>query len=527
MGEIGFGSKSKSVHVLHQDASQGKVMKIVHVHPKEASRQKAVFLPLFQKETLGREGLFSYFPEKIKRVLNEFAKKEFTGEEGETKSLWLSEERQRIILFGLGEKSKWNERKNPILPRQLVRYAKKEKISEFASPLPLARNTDVAEAASSFAANAVMADYEHNRYRTAPKEGWPEIRRINLFGEKNNLPAMEKGIAQGIIVGEETNLARELANTPGGDMTPRHLAEAAKRAGRKAGFRVKILDERAIKKLGMGGVLGVAKGSAEKPRFIILEYLKGAKAQKPLVLVGKGVTFDTGGLNLKPEHGIYEMHMDMSGGAAVIHGMAAIARLKLPINLVGLIPAVENMPSGSSYRPGDVLKTMSGKTIEVLNTDAEGRVILSDALYYGTKYKPGLMIDFATLTGAAHVALGNYASALFYNREKLAPKLVEVGRRSGDYVWPLPLWDEYLPEIKGTFGDLANIGKGDRYGGAIHGAKFLEQFVGETPWAHVDIAPKMTTVESEHLAKGASGVGVRYIVELAKDYPELLKTLTK
>lgn len=217
------------------------------------------------------------------------------------------------------------------------------------------------------------------------------------------------------------------------------------------------------------------------------------------------------------------MHMDMSGGAAVIHGMAAVARLKLPINVVGLIPAVENMPSGSSYRPGDLLKTMSGKTIEVLNTDAEGRVILADALWYGaTKYKPELMVDFATLTGAAQAALGKYLSALFTNKPELNQKLVEIGMKSGDYVWPMPLWDEYLENVKGTFGDWANAGKQGTGGGAINGAKFLEQFVGKTTWAHLDIAPRMTTIESEYLAKGASGVGVRYIVELAKNYPGII-----
>lgn len=218
--------------------------------------------------------------------------------------------------------------------------------------------------------------------------------------------------------------------------------------------------------------------------------------------------------------------MDMSGGATVIHGLAAIARLKLPINAVGIIPAVENMTSGSSYRPGDLLKSMSGKTIEVLNTDAEGRIILADALWYGaTKYKPGLLIDFATLTGAAHVALGNYASALFTNDQKLQEKLIEVGLQSGDYVWPLPLWDEYLTEIKGNFGDIANDSE-NKYGGAIHGAKFLEQFINNTPFVHVDIAPRMTTTKSEYLAKGASGVGVRYITELAKCYSEILNPKT-
>ncbi len=177
------------------------------------------------------------------------------------------------------------------------------------------------------------------------------------------------------------------------------------------------------------------------------------------------------------------------------------------------------MPSGSSYRPGDLLKTMSGKTIEVLNTDAEGRVILSDALYYGaTRYKPGFMLDLATLTGAAHVALGNYTSAVFTNRETTLEKLEEIGKNSGDYVWRLPLWDEYFTEIKGTFGDIANAGRGDRYGGAIQGAKFLEQFVANTPWAHLDIAPRMVAVEGDFLSKGATGVGVRYIIELAKEY---------
>jgi leucyl aminopeptidase len=217
-----------------------------------------------------------------------------------------------------------------------------------------------------------------------------------------------------------------------------------------------------------------------------------------------------------------DMHMDMSGGAAVIHGMAAVARMHLPVNIVGLVPAVENMPSGTSYRPGDLLKTMSGKTIEVLNTDAEGRVILSDALYYGaTKYKPGFMADFATLTGAAHVALGSHVSAVFSNREKALEKLEEIGKKSGDYVWRLPLWDEYLTEIKGVFGDIANAGRADRYGGAIQGAKFLEQFVENTPWAHLDIAPRMIAVDGEFLSKGATGVGVRYIVELAREYPNL------
>ncbi len=456
-------------------------------------------------------------PKDTKRIVLRFAEKEFRGEAGETKSLWLSKgPTEHVVLFGLGEEAKWNERTSHILPRRFVQYARTAKLDEFA----VAFKPDLMRR---FVINSLMADFEFTKYKERPKGGWPSIKTIYLGLPEKEITSAKQKISEELAVGEEVNKCRELANTPGGDMTPTRLAEAASLCGKESGITVKILDEKKMTELGMGGVLGVAKGSSEKPKFIIMEHMRGLKNQKPLVLIGKGVTFDTGGLNLKPESAIYEMHMDMSGGAAVIHGIAAIARLGLSINVIGLVPAVENMPSGSSYRPGDLLKTMSGKTIEVLNTDAEGRVILSDALYYGAKnYKPGLMVDLATLTGAAHVALGNYCSAVFTNRDNVLEKLVDVGKKSGDYVWPLPLWDEYLPEIKGTFGDIANVGKGDRWGGAIHGAKFLEQFVVDTPWAHIDIAPRMTSVESDYLAKGATGVGVRYIVELAKQYPALL-----
>ena len=507
---------------------------VIPVTYQEAARQKNIFLPLFKKESPAKEEFFSHLPESIRTAVLKLAKEEFRGEEGETKSAWFPRGNiKRIKLFGFGDKTKWNYRKEPLVARHYVRYAKEERINEFVTPFAKSLGRTKKEGASIFAANALMADFEFNQYKEKPKEGWPEVKTIYLAASQKDLTEIGTGIKEGLIIGEETNNCRELANTPGGDMTPEVLAQNARQTARKNGLRVKILGGKDLKKLGMGGILGVSKGSVEKPRFIILEYLHGprnpasaktsAGKQKPLVLVGKGVTFDTGGLNLKPSASIYEMHMDMSGGAAVIHGLAAIARLKLPINAVGIVPAVENMTSGSSYRPGDLLKSMSGKTIEVLNTDAEGRIILADALWYGAiKYKPGLLIDFATLTGAAHAALGSYCSALLTNREDLFEKLIEVGKKSGDYVWPLPLWDEYLSEIKGNFGDIANDSE-SRYGGAIHGAKFLEQFINNTPFAHIDIAPRMTAAKSEYLAKGASGVGVRYIVELAKQYSNLIK----
>ncbi len=493
-------------------------MKIKTTTPQDTCRAQNLFIALFQQHPLAQEEFFSHLPQATQKKLDAFAKKGFKGEETETKSLWFGDGMpEHIVLFGLGERNAWNERKAPLIARRMVQYAKREKISEF----NLSKSHFHRNDAKIFSTNALMAHFEYTHHKTPPPEGWPEVKIIYYVAENKEHLEIQKGIQEGTIIGEEVNRCRALANTPGSDMTPGVLAEEAVRVGKKNHINVKILDEPAIKRLGMGGVLGVARGSTEKPKFIILEYLKGARGQKPLVLAGKGVTFDTGGINLKSEQSMYEMHMDMSGGAAVIHGIAAIARLKLPINVIGLIPAVENMPSGSSYRPGDILKSLSGKTIEVLNTDAEGRIILADALTYGLRYKPGLMADFATLTGAAHVALGNYCSALFTNRDSLTEKLIEVGLQSGDYVWPLPLWEEYLADIKGTFGDIANIGKQDRYGGAIHGAKFLEQFVENTPWAHLDIAPRMTSPDGEYLAKGASGVGVRYIVELAQHYQEL------
>jgi leucyl aminopeptidase len=249
-----------------------------------------------------------------------------------------------------------------------------------------------------------------------------------------------------------------------------------------------------------------------------MEYLKGPKGEQPIVICGKGVTFDTGGLQLKPSNAIYEMHMDMSGGASTIHTLASLARLKVKKNVIGLVPAVENMPSGSSYRPGDVLKTITGKTIEVLNTDAEGRVILADALGYAQKYKPRLVIDLATLTGAAMVALGHRASALFTTEDDVAERMGVAGELSGDFVWRMPLWEEFETEIKGAFGDVANLGKHDRMGGAATAAAFLWQFIKGYPWVHVDIAPRMTAVEGDHFAKGSIGAGVQLLVQFIRNY---------
>ena len=435
-----------------------------------------------------------------------------------------------LLCIGVGEERAFTHRKSILAMRRVILAAKQEKSKEVELYLDdfLPRISDgisltPEETAEAVALQLELANFDFTSYKTPPKGGWVHVEKATVV-----VPSLKASIANAVKRGkfssEEINKPRALSNTPGGDMTPAILAAAAKRAAKGKGMRVTIFNERKIKSLKMGGVLGVSKGSAERPRFIVVSYLKGKKSEKPVVLVGKGVTFDTGGLNLKSSDHIYDMHMDMSGGAAVIHTIAALARLRVKKNLIGLIPAVENMPSGSSYHPGDLLRTMGGKTIEVLNTDAEGRVILSDALEYAKRYAPRLVIDIATLTGAACVALGQRASALFTTDQKFEKLLRDTGEKTGDYVWPLPLWEEYEEEIRGTFGDFANLGK-TRYGGAITGAVFLWQFTKNSsgkgqayPWVHLDIAPRMTTIDGEYLAKGAAGAPVSLLVRLLQNF---------
>ncbi len=373
-----------------------------------------------------------------------------------------------------------------------------------------------------------MADFEFVAYKKRPEDGFSFVEDATVTGAP---ASAERGMRRGAIVGEEVNACRTLANTPGKDMTPEILLAAARKAVRGTSVSVKALGRAEMKKLGMGAVLGVAQGSVEEPKFIILEYKGGAapsarsarsgrskQSQRPIVLIGKGVTFDSGGLNIKPGDSMLEMHMDMSGGAAVIHAIALAARLKVPANVVGLIPAVENMPSGSATRPGDIVKSLSGRTIEILNTDAEGRVILADAITYAKRYDPSLVVEASTLTGASLTALGLHASALMSTDEVLEKRLIEQGEESGDYLWPFPMWEEYEDMVKGNFGDVANIpaSGNTRYAGVIGGGMFLREFAKDLscPFAHLDIAPRMTASPHEHLAKGAIGTPVRLFLKI-------------
>jgi leucyl aminopeptidase len=271
-----------------------------------------------------------------------------------------------------------------------------------------------------------------------------------------------------------------------------------------------------MEKIGMGAILGVARGSLEPPRFIILEYGRARKGRRPIVLVGKSITFDSGGISLKPSEKMEQMKDDMSGGAAVLGALRAIAQLKLPLHVVGLLPATENMPSGTAIKPGDILKSLSGKTIEVINTDAEGRLCLADALTYAARYKPEAIIDLATLTGACVVALGNYAIGVMSRSPELMERIKRAGERSGERVWELPLWEEYNEQIKSDIADLKNVG--GRGAGSITAGLFLHKFVGDYPWVHLDIAgTAWIETDRPYCPKGATGVGVRLLVEYLSD----------
>lgn len=424
----------------------------------------------------------------------------------------------KIIEIGIGLQKLPTIRQLRIVARRIIIFAKHHQIRKFSINFSEFRfahlNINDRDLAELLAVNFEMANFEFIVYKTPPAEGWSFVEEIIVEGADSK--EIKEGFKRGQIIGEEVNQCRTLANTPGGEMTPKLLALQAKKIVKHKGIKVIVLGKRDIEKLHMGGMLGVSRGSAEDPQFIVLEYAGTSnKKDKPIVLIGKGVTFDTGGINLKPSEAVVDMHMDMSGGAAVIHAVALASRLGIKKRVVGLIPAVENMPSGSSYRPGDVLYSMSGRTIEVLNTDAEGRIILADALTYAKRFNPRVVIDIATLTGAAMVALGQKCSALFTDDEKLESEIRAAGEDAGDYVWPLPLWKEYEDDVKGTFGDLVNTGK-SRYGGAIAAAAFLHQFAKDLscPWAHIDMAPRMTAMEGECLSKGAAGTPVRLLIKL-------------
>jgi leucyl aminopeptidase len=375
-------------------------------------------------------------------------------------------------------------------------------------------SADLAQAA---AEGLTLAEFHAGRYKTddpppAAAPSWTVVASDEVDGAR---AMAELAVARGRILGECSNLARELSNEPGNVLPPREFARRATALASEVGIATEILDEVQIEKLGMGLLLGVARGSAEPPRVMVFRYdPPGAPKTPVLGLVGKGITFDTGGISIKPAEKMEQMKDDMAGGAAVACAMRAIALLKAPMRVIGVVPTAENMPGGKAIRPGDVLTSASGKTVEVINTDAEGRLILGDGLWYARQLGATHLVDVATLTGAVVVALGKVTSGIFGTPDAWVERVRAVANRAGDRAWPLPVFDDYKDQIKSEIADLMNTG--GRAAGSITAAMFLKEFVGDLPWAHLDIAGTAWADEAKpYLPKGPSGVAVRTLANLA------------
>ena len=418
---------------------------------------------------------------------------------------------ERILALGLGSKSGFGRKQyrralNAAFTalaktgaRDAISYLSLETVSD-ADSYALARG------AAEVAGNSAYRIPDHKTTGKRPKS---TLTKFGVATDRSNRSSVERGLEHGRGIVAGMSLMRDLANQPANVCTPSYLANAAKNLAREhRSIKVRVLNEAECRQLKMGSFLSVTAGTDEPARLIVLEYNGGERGEAPVVLVGKGVTFDTGGISLKPPPGMDEMKFDMSGAASVLGTFKALAELELPINVVGVVPACENMPSGRATKPGDVVKSMSGQTIEVLNTDAEGRLILCDAITYARRFKPDTIIDIATLTGACVIALGSHLSGLFSNDESLSEELVEAGKRSEDRAWPMPIGEEYAEGLKSNFADFANVA--GREGGAITAACFLAKFTEGLRWAHLDVAGTAYQGGSQ---KGSTGRPVPLLVD--------------
>ena len=416
---------------------------------------------------------------------------------------------ERVLFAGAGKAAQFDAAAARKLAGIAVRHLKAKSVKRVAFAFDGAHADAVVE-------GAILANFDPDRYRTANDK--KSIDEVAVVAE-GAADGVQAAAERGRIVAEAQNLTRELVNEPANRLTPRLLAEAAQKMAAAHGLECEILERPQMEKLGMGALLGVAQGSAEPPALIVIRYRPqtAAKSSAHLGLVGKGVTFDTGGISIKPAEGMEKMKYDMGGGAAMIGAMQAIAQLKAPIPVTAFIPAVENMPGSRAQRPGDIVTAMSGKTVEVINTDAEGRLILADALTYARRQGCTHLVDAATLTGAIVVALGHVHIGLFANDDAMRDRVLAASRAEGERAWAMPLDEDYKDYLKSAFADLANVG--GRWGGAITAAWFLKEFAEDTPWVHLDIAgTAWLDDEKPWLAKGPTGVPVRTLVRLAEGW---------
>lgn len=470
------------------------------------------------------EGTIRYIDDLLEGAITDIIKAgDFTGKLNQTLLLYTHNKikSKRLLLVGLGKREEFS--------LETVRSAS-GKVALQVRNLSLPSYTALLHGEDSglpietlvqaLVEGTELALYTFNRFKTEIEKMPKEVKELTIFVQKDDDIALaQKGFAVAKIICEATKLARDLSNAPSNDVTPQALAEVAKSIAERYSLEYEVLERSDMEKLGMGGLLAVSSGSQQPPKMIIMKY-KGDEESLPIVLVGKAVTFDSGGISIKPSERMEEMKYDKSGGAAVIATIQAVAELKLPINVIGIVPATENLPSGSAYKPGDVLRHYGGKTSEVISTDAGGRLILADAIAYATNYKPQAIIDIATLTGACVIALGTHASGMLTNDQNLGKKVIDAAESSGERVWQLPLWKDYSEQIRSEIADMKNTG--GRAGGAITAAAFLSKFVGNYPWVHLDIVGTAHTqegsIEKTYVPRGATGVGVRLLTQLLRNW---------
>ena len=409
----------------------------------------------------------------------------------------------RVLLVGLGKERDFREREFRSAIRAAVRLLNETGSYEAVVYLTeeKVKRREVAWRVEHAVVVAMEAVYRFDQMKSQPADVRRPLRKLTLsVPQRSDLTSGEAAAARGLAIAHGMDLARDLGNLPGNICTPTHLAERAQALAQELGFKCEVFDRAKLEELKMGSFLSVTNGSDQPPKFIVLEYFGGPKKQRPLVLVGKGITFDSGGISLKPGNDMDQMKFDMCGAASVLGAFRAVAELKAKVNLIGLVPTCENMPNGRATKPGDVVRSMSGQTIEVLNTDAEGRLILCDALTYAERYEPAAVVDIATLTGAMVIALGHIACGVFSNSDSLGRALLNAGEDAFDRGWQLPLWDDYQEALNSNFADFANIG--GRAGGSITAACFLSKFAKKFDWAHLDIAG---VAWKEGKEKGATG----------------------
>jgi len=427
---------------------------------------------------------------------------------------------RRVLLVGVGKREDHTVEQLRRSVGTAVRVAEKMSIREIS--VSVGHVHHLSEHMGDFYAGlaateaAMLAAWDYRELKTKQDDEAPRgsIDSVTLIAHDDAQAAeLQRAAEHGTITGRAANIARDLQQRPGNLVTPTYLAERAQEIAARHGMKVTVLDRAQMQAEGMHALLAVAQGSQEEPRFIALEYQGAGEGDRPLVLVGKGVTFDSGGISIKPADRMEDMKYDMSGAAAVIAAIHAVAELKLKVNVVALVPTTENLPSGTAYKPGDVIRTHLGKTIEIVNTDAEGRLILVDALSYARRYRPAAIVDCATLTGAVGIALGTHAIGLMSNSGQLQNEVRAAGQRTGERCWPLPLWDEYREQIDSTIADIKN--SGGRLAGTITAGWFLKEFVEDTtPWVHLDIAGTAYGNEPPpYLRKGAAGVPTRLLIE--------------